>query len=468
APTIIADRQCTELSPECDEETQYEQARSLHLNRRCVDLTVCTASQYETLAPTLTTNRVCTDKQMCQAGSYVAFGGNATSDRVCEACTEGYTDAENQTSCSPWTSCGAGRLQGQLPTNAGTCADCSPGTWAALATDDCQSWSLCTLGETYQTQAPNATSDRVCVVLTTCDSSQYEYSEPTLEKDRECQKIDTCPTGQYLVAEATEISNVECKAYTDCQAGSYVAFGGNATSDRVCEACTEGYTDAENQTSCSPWTSCGAGRLQGQLPTNAGTCADCSGGTWAALATDDCQPWTACTEGETYQTQAPTKGSNRECGNVTTCSDKKYASVAATMIADTFCHDWRTCPEGTYVSVQPNATHDRSCTICENGFSNTENAESCTGWRTTCDGDFYVNVNSGGVTLDRDCKSPSTCSHGKFEVFAPQGINDRVCSECDEALEPMWTDSNCGNVCSEVCTHLKQVYNKECQCHDSR
>lgn len=91
------DRKCLPITL-CNFNTQYQSAEPTRTtDRRCVDLRVCTADEYEAQPPTKFTQRNCTAlSPPCGADQYQALAPTKTSDRVCKdvrgPCAEGETE----------------------------------------------------------------------------------------------------------------------------------------------------------------------------------------------------------------------------------------------------------------------------------------------------------------------------------------------------------------------------------------
>mgnify|MGYP002620031772 CR=1 FL=1 len=84
----------------------------------CVALTACSASEYETAAPSATSDRACTELTMCVPGQYVSEAATATSDRACGACATGaFSDTTNAERCTEWSECPVGRDEETPPTD---------------------------------------------------------------------------------------------------------------------------------------------------------------------------------------------------------------------------------------------------------------------------------------------------------------------------------------------------------------
>ncbi len=66
----------------------------------CEPHTTCTATEYESTAPTATSNRACTALTVCSGTEYETTAPTATSDRVCTALTTEYVSAGGSHTCA--------------------------------------------------------------------------------------------------------------------------------------------------------------------------------------------------------------------------------------------------------------------------------------------------------------------------------------------------------------------------------
>jgi hypothetical protein len=112
-------------------DTYESQPSTVSTRRVCINVTTCTATQFQVAAPTNTTDRVCKNWTACTDTQFEISTPTNTSDRVC-------TDL---TTCTPTQ---------------------------------------------YQTVAPTTTRDRVCDPLTVCTSIQHQTTPPTATSDRVC------------------------------------------------------------------------------------------------------------------------------------------------------------------------------------------------------------------------------------------------------------------------------------------
>jgi hypothetical protein len=96
--------------------SQYQTAApTATTDRACTALTVCSASQYQSTAPTATTDRVCTALTVCTATQQQTVAPTATSNRVCGACGAGTGNCDLDV---------ANGCEVNLNTSAGNCGMC--------------------------------------------------------------------------------------------------------------------------------------------------------------------------------------------------------------------------------------------------------------------------------------------------------------------------------------------------------
>lgn len=113
---------------------------------------------------------------------YFKVSGQTT---CAESCGDGfYGDIFSRTCRSCSTGC-------SQCTSASTCSVCASGSY--LKPDStCATLTSCVLGETYQTRAPTATSDRVCGNVKTCSALEYISTPATLTTDLQCSACTQC------------------------------------------------------------------------------------------------------------------------------------------------------------------------------------------------------------------------------------------------------------------------------------
>jgi hypothetical protein len=202
-------------------------AAQFFINGACAPLTVCTAAQFETAAPTATSDRQCAALTVCTATEYETHAPTATSDRQCAAltvctATEFETHAptgKSDRQCAALTVCTAAQYEAAPP--------------SATSDRSCQAISTCTAAQ-YEVSAPSATADRVCAALTACTVDQYQTAAPTATSDRVCTPLTVCFFTEYQTVAPTATSDRVCAPLTVCTVAQCETVAPTATSDRQC------------------------------------------------------------------------------------------------------------------------------------------------------------------------------------------------------------------------------------------
>ena len=417
----------------------------------CQAQRVCTSSEYETVAGTISSDRECAALRVCAADEWEEVAPTATSNRVCSPC--GSCEAAGLTQASPCTATSPVACEG--------CDACSSGEYVSAACTatsqtECSTCSTCGAGE-YRTQACGASQDTQCAALTVCGAGEYETRAPSTDADRECAALTVCGAGEFECTAATATSDRVCCAVSSCSAGEEVAKAATATSDRVCEACSAGTSDHDSQWQ-TPCVACGAGAYVAGGST--GACAShlCGAGTVDddGLSSTPCAPCTAgvdfapqagltvcwpvkeCVAGEQEKT-APTQSTNRVCevcpsgtfkssagvGPCTVasqCQAGEYVSNPHTTSTDTECSTVTVCGAGEYETRAPTGSSDREC-----------------GAVTVCSAGAEYEAIAPTATSNRVCSALTECdASGQWESRAPTATSDRECSaclQCDDATQ---------------------------------
>jgi hypothetical protein len=430
--------------------TEYESiAPTVTVDRHCTALTTCSVSEWESTAPTATSDRVCAFYTTCQPGEYISGAGTATTDRICTACTSGtFSASADATSCAAWTVCEVGTYVTNVPSATAdrTCAPCSEGTF---------------------TSGPNQSA---CVELGECPAGTVqttpgdETMPPTCAP---CAVGEYCPGGDAPAASCGDGTwdhdadpSTVCVARTACLAGTYVSDEGDAENDRRCTACAVGfYSTATNEPSCTPWTVCVPGEYVGTngTPVIDRGCTVCANGDYSTTTNAlNCDPWTVCAAGQ-YISSTGSATSDRACAGCATGSFSDTQNVAS-------CTPWTDCAPGEYVTVNGSVTENRGCGSCPDGtFSDAPNQASCLlgicpagsvqtapGTSTLpptctscttgefCAGDTApaVPCNAGDGTWDHDgdpaseCMPRTDCVAGQFVLEEGDAVADRICAPC--------------------------------------
>lgn len=183
---------------------------------QCQALTVCTATQYEVIAPTATTDRKCAAASVCPPGTRETAGPTATTDRQCSPCSANtYSTQTNAGICSPWTVCTANQ---------------------------------------FQSTPPTVVTDRVCTALTSCAAGTQILTSATATSDRVCK---ACDKNNFT----TSANLMKCSDWSNCAAG-FFAVPGTSTKDRTCTMCTSGFSTTTNAAACTPWKTCNSSQNQ--------------------------------------------------------------------------------------------------------------------------------------------------------------------------------------------------------------
>eukprot|EP01047_Picozoa_sp_COSAG01_P116209 COSAG01_NODE_44871_length_414_cov_4.511111_1_plen_85_part_01 len=82
-------------------------------------------------------------------------------------------------------------------------------------------WKRCSESQAvrlqYESQAPNATTNRGCTLYTQCAQNvpvQYQSVTGTNFSDHTCANVTQCSSGQYEVRAATATADRECAPYS--------------------------------------------------------------------------------------------------------------------------------------------------------------------------------------------------------------------------------------------------------------
>ncbi|MBD52832.1 MAG: hypothetical protein CL450_06000, partial [Acidimicrobiaceae bacterium] len=344
--------------------------------------------------------------ECAQPGYYVEASNSKIADNVCKAwpgdCANGNPKPLSER------------------TSANQCDSCTGAYW--LDGDECKPWTVCTVGEQVQKQAPNNTQDRQCrgVVASDCSSKQWftgsacklwtacaqdtqvQVQAPSRTRDRLCRVVEAsdCLAGQWL-------DGNRCKdKTTTCPDGHYVVQSNTNTADNACVAWRG---ECEN----------GEPKPQGQRTAD-DQCGSCDDGHW--LNRDACDPWTVCAEGTHVQERAPDGMQDRLCRAVgaADCSADQWITGGR-------CENKTTvCDPGYYLVASDRRTADNACTpwggACANGVLKQQSRRTQENHCGSCDAGHWLD---GG-----ECKLWTTCSQGtQVETQAPSGTRDRQCRD---------------------------------------
>eukprot|EP00045_Choanoeca_perplexa_P018407 m.290873 g.290873 ORF g.290873 m.290873 type:complete len:3950 (+) comp17810_c0_seq1:79-11928(+) len=465
------------------------QTASSHSHRSCSDWDECLAASYVASEPTKTSDRKCgncdgitgysdeinteTCKTIttCGQGQYMQKDATASSQRVCKPCppsTFMASSSHTNAQCIDWLQvCSPGFKQTQSPSaiRQRVCTACGTGTFQANSNKlTCNSIKDCPVG-TYVASQPTSSSNRGCSAcdgitkfqkninanqcdtIKICSSTEYASVTPTSSSDRECSTCLTasdCASNQVLTGTCGGGTSTSFPSCSNCDA-SCKTCQGTASSD--CLTCKFGY--ALHNGVCV--SDCPIGtyeNAQAQCVPCHASCYTCS-----AAGSSSC---TACAGSRylsqgTCGTNCPTDyfqvsaTNNNVCSKCAICTQGKYASTpckTSNNAQDTICSAWATCAAGTYVTQQPNSTHQRLCKDCTLNvdFSVSANAFACDTVEE-CDAGYEV-VKDPTTTSDRTCKQ---CLKGTFT----DTVNTGSCTQCSKgyraATNGATTCSTCGS-----------------------
>lgn len=394
----------------------------------------------------------CTPWSTCAAGTYVEREGTPTSDRVCTACApNAQADVENAASCTPNGPCVAGTAS---PLPNGVCAACEPGTYCA---GGAAAKAACA-GDTWDDDGAAATA---CVPRRNCAAGTAVETDGDATSDRTCAP---CAEGTY----ASGVDAAACKAWTDCGPGTTIASAGSDTTDRACQGCASGTFSAGTNGACTPYRDCLAGSyvLVAGTSTNDRTCRACAAGYYTNAANlSACTAANECAAGS-VQTAPATPEQPATCAACeagTHCAGGANAKVACggetwddDGDAATPCGTKTRCARGSSVTSSGSATADRTCALCQGGYSTSENAASCTTY-TTCGAGSFVKTN-GTPTSDRtcapcgagtysttdnaaSCTGYTTCALGRYVSTAGTATTDQTCADCPAGTTTFTTNA---------------------------
>ena len=365
---------------------------------QCQAVTVCDpVLEYTATPPSTAADRVCAKVRICGPGTYEAALPTAVSDRQ----------------CAPVTTCNA--LSSSTP-------QYEVANSSASSDRVCRNIAPCSVGTSYETQAPSATSDRVCSALTACLSNEYESTPATATSDRKCADA-ACPPAHYRLSVDPAVPK-HCTMWQACSLDSFEARAPSSTTDRVCTPTTEcNQNEYELQTptasadrACGSCTVCGEGFKQitacsvdsdavcercscrpGSFLSDTctdgldnGVCAPCQScalGYFRRAGCDDgvqdatCMRCSSCVPGEEYAARPCTETSDVQCEPITSCNQEhflrddsasaqgdetwistEYEKVPPTPTSDRECAKYSPpCQPGEYEAAHYNNTHDRTC-----------------------------------------------------------------------------------------------------------
>lgn len=287
---------------------------------------------------------------------------------------------------------------------------------------------------------------------------QVTSCRPGTDTPRRCSACsDTLPAVQLELGKSKYVRQ-PCTLFSDASIGTCAAAQKCPVQGEYWSACTN-----SRDGMCIPCTNtvCEMGKFLSPCQIASDTeCVSCNASVQCPIPetyrsecrySEDhvCKNCTKCMQGVTFETQACTNVTNRECVPCTflgACPPNTYKKSGCTVKRNTECYPCskHACPDGFYESEACNATTDRICSKCS----------------SKCPLGHFV---SGACRPDLDlqctpCSSP-VCATGSYRT-ACTVANDSVCTKCsynEEAGCPPGTFEN------QSCTPLTNRQCRTCQ-----
>ena len=473
---------CTDVSQTCYKCSLGQQNKNNDITQTCEDCTEGTYSNTYDAINKLTCQPCasgtyqdqtgqtsCTPITTCFDGHYITQNASSTQNRLCAPCAAGtYAGSQNSYFCQ---TCGIHQYQptaGQSSCLTASTCPAGKGVTTAHTTITNTICNDCILNQTFS----DSNSYDACESVNHCDPiTEAEATAATLTSDVVCgcnsgfivnnDECQQCPSGSFQ----TDVAHAKttCDTWKTCAAGSYISTNGTHKIDRECSPCEAGtyssssnayqctecatgtYQNNQGQTSCVEDGKCGLGQgMKTEATDESNTvCENCVAGTNYSNtdnAIEQCQAVTvtSCVAGKRFV--AATTQSDGQCVD---CAEGTYISSETEHTQDT-CDAWATCAAGSYVTQQPNSTHNRLCAPCAAGsISTTANAIQC----TVCASGTYQDG-----TGQTSCKTGSTCPIGQGLQTAAQGSTNTVCVNCDGTTTFSDVDSYDACQAMDTCT----------------
>lgn len=257
----------------------------------------------------------------------------------------------------------------------------------------CTALTRCVVGQTFETTAATAYSNRACSAVASCMPEEYEVTAPTRIDDRECRGITRCLPFEFEFRAPTRTSDRRCVEASICAAPyEEEVRAATATTDRVC---------LPTATWCP----------EGQYVGPTGLC---------QTATPSCPP------GQFWSRAGP--HNNAVCTPVTTCGASEFAAVAATPTSDAVCVASSICNPAieTEATGSNGPVCDDKCSPCPDGAAvqvacDAENARVCAQPAPASGSGVAPSIQADGRDL-----TATPGAGGKFKVDGPfemQGID---------------------------------------------
>ncbi|EGD78048.1 hypothetical protein PTSG_08926 [Salpingoeca rosetta] len=365
----------------------------------------------------------CTDTCECSAGFILVYDADSADCRPCDGVTE-FSPSIGGSKCEPIEECECGQEEVSAPTRSSdrVCRDCSAGTidsdsdGSTGSHDSCSSFTCCAGTHHHHDSDPARPRAR------TSQSARSGFEEmqamTLLISDRIC---DECPERKY---KAVSGQGVPCLPVTTTyDAGEEETAEPTPTSDRVCSQCELGATfkpvDGQAE-SCRPVTQCGPDEEEIRF-VNPRASATASASTFPRMAVSKC-------EFGTFQSQAPTLDSDRECTECSECPSGRFEIRACSALEHVQCAGCSACPPNTYILHACDSENDVSCQQC-----------------STCSDEQYQRAMHrhqrhrvhdarlqpvDGVRAHRLCHLITKCDPGKQRMRAFTPTSDAKCEPC--------------------------------------
>ncbi|EGD73877.1 hypothetical protein PTSG_05572 [Salpingoeca rosetta] len=316
---------------------------------------------------------------------------------------------------------------------------------SAQCTTTCEAGEKC-VGSDCAECDPGTFQDANDHMQTTCKTCMNAYQPNSGQAG--CIEFASCGRGKKFVTGTTTTPST-C---ANCDAGTYQDQSGHFDPD--CKPCTGNtFTDQPGQQGCSAWSSCNQGQkwAAGSADADA-TCSSCTPGTYqnefshqhtsckgcgagtfqSGHGASGCDDWKTCGKGKKWAT-----GTSTTDATCSPCGSFHYQSKSSHK--DTSCTSWSTCGPGYEVTVEPTASNDRLCAMCDYGhYQDGTNQQDC----KPCDpgqhqderGQIECKACGAGKyqksSGQKDCIAYSTCDRGERWVSGTK-TKDSSCRSCD-------------------------------------
>jgi hypothetical protein len=292
----------------------------------------CAAGRHGVLALPKTAELHCTD---CAAGTSQSAAGASS----CVGCAAGKFSDEGQKTCTPWTTCCAGKYKfGNAADTDGSCFICNAGAYKNVC--DLIACTKCALGK-YGDVTIARDETKHCVA---CPAGKFQdavgmsnQAAPTADACKQCapgtfgasvaqESCDACAVGQFQAAAGAVVCD-------RCVAGRFGDTGVPSTSSAHCVECAHGhFATSTGHTDCEP---CPIGtHANPNVATSlAAHCSPCAKGTYQdeVVFGYKCK---ACPAGH-FQPLVTQATDCTRCSGA--CSQGEYVAIACSAVADRLC-----------------------------------------------------------------------------------------------------------------------------------